>query len=95
MMALLLAGAVAFGVYNYRQAQGRPGIVTLFAHGGAAVRMVESMFADANVVRVFPSNTQCAYVEGPLQTENSGAPISFYKLTCDNTTGWIEKQFVH
>ena len=64
------------------------------APGNSVVQMFDSMFDSAKVIRTFPAGSTCAFVGGPWQTSESGITMSFYKLTCDNTSGYVNAKWV-
>lgn len=93
IIALLVIGAGWFVASSYQDAH--DAAVTLHAGpGNSVVQMFDSMFASAQVVGTLPDGSSCALVDGPLQTADSGISMSFYKLRCDNMTGYVNSKWV-
>lgn len=93
IIALLIIGAGWFVVSSYQGAHDNT--VTLqAAPGNSIVQMFDTMFASAKVIRTLPDGSSCSLVDGPWKTSDSGITMSFYKLTCDNTTGYVNAKWV-
>lgn len=95
ILALLLVGLIAFGIYGYRQAATQPNTVTLHpAPGNQMVQMFTTLNENAEVLAVYPDGYECTYVSGPTSTVELGISMSFYQLTCGTHTGYVNAKRV-
>jgi hypothetical protein len=63
------------------------------APGNTTVQMFEWMTGGGKSYFLMDGET-CTKVDGPWSTSESGIPMSFYKLTCGNISGYVNAKFV-
>lgn len=74
----------------------RPGTVRLkAASGDSIVQMFGSLTSDAGVVATFASGTECTKSGGPRQIAEGGISMSFYRLTCNGRSGYVNTKWVN
>jgi len=62
---------------------------------GNIVQMFDSAGVDATVVRQFPAGTSCTKFGGPTTYTVEGISMSFYRLTCNGVTGYVNAKWVN
>lgn len=73
----------------------RPGVVTLkAAPGNTQVQMFGSIYSGGGTVTRFRTGTECVKLDGPMRITEGGVSMSFYKLTCNGRTGYVNTKWV-
>lgn len=70
-----------------------PTVTLQAAPGQNVVQMFDSVSGDSAVTR-FATGLRCYQLDGPIHVTESGVSMSFYKLNCMNTIGYVNTKWV-
>lgn len=56
--------------------------------------MFGSIYSGGGTVTSFRTGTECVKLDGPLRITEGGVSMSFYKLTCNGRTGYVNTKWV-
>lgn len=58
------------------------------------VQMFDTLAVDAAVIEQYPDGTRCTRLRGPTDASVDGISMSFYRLNCNGTRGYVNTKWV-